>query len=233
MWNERTGHLVGGHQRLAILDDLEGGQAYQIGVARLDVPLEREVEINVALNNEQLRGEFDQDKFFALLQATPAPSLEGMGYTRADLEMEFGPGPQLDVLFGTPPALPELGPAVEEEDEAEADPLSTNNGRTPAQTSAPEAYLLLAFPSWAVKERFLLSLERPGDLRMMASDELRQYLKEAPDGSDPTADVPVPGDRADGDHERALQPAGDVGAGAAETPGRAAPARRRRTPGVE
>lgn len=235
VWNERTGHCVGGHQRLSILDDLEGGPDYTLGVARLDVPLEREAEINIALNNEQLRGEFDQEKFFQLLQGEHAPSLEGMGFTRADLEMEFGPGPQLDALFGTPAALPELGPEVEDEDEATM--VTAPSEDTDAEPSggpdaeAAEGYLLVAFPTQHVKARFLMSLERPGDLRLMASDEFVSYLEAPHDHG--TADVSVPGDSADGDHQRALQPAGDVGERAAEAAGGAAPARPRRTRRVE
>lgn len=47
VFNRRTGHLVGGHQRLAVLKDL--GYA-ETEVVVVDLPLEQEKALNVALN---------------------------------------------------------------------------------------------------------------------------------------------------------------------------------------
>jgi hypothetical protein len=189
VWNGRTGHLVGGHQRLSIIDDLEGGAAYSLGVAAIDVDERREVELNVALNNEHLRGEFDPDRFFALLRSEPAPTLDGMGYTKADLEMEFGAGPDLDAVLGAPPAAAE--PPVVVEDDEDAAAIAEAAGASPGDGPAPtaEAYLLIAFPTWTVKERFLMALERPGDLRLMAGDELQTYVRGGDDGADQSSGV--------------------------------------------
>ncbi len=38
VWNRQTGNLVGGHQRLSILDDLEDGKDYSLTVQMVDVP---------------------------------------------------------------------------------------------------------------------------------------------------------------------------------------------------
>src|SRR5262249_4171853 len=46
VWNERTGNLVGGHQRLAQLDALEGSPDYSLDFAVIDVSPEKEVAIN-------------------------------------------------------------------------------------------------------------------------------------------------------------------------------------------
>lgn len=65
VWNERTGHLVGGHQRLAIL--LETGVT-EVPVVVVSLSLEREQALNVALNNEQVAGRWDTVKLQDLLR---------------------------------------------------------------------------------------------------------------------------------------------------------------------
>src|SRR5689334_15689334 len=49
VWNERTGHVVGGHARLAILKEL-GVAEVPVSVVRLDDARER--ALNVVLNNQ-------------------------------------------------------------------------------------------------------------------------------------------------------------------------------------
>ncbi len=62
VWNERTGNLVGGHQRLKIL--LEKGAA-EVECVVVDLPLEREKVLNIALNKVQ--GGWDEKKLADLL----------------------------------------------------------------------------------------------------------------------------------------------------------------------
>ena len=64
VWNERTGHVVGGHQRLQVLQD-DGATEVQVSVVSL--PLEREKALNVALNNARVGGDWDIDKLGELL----------------------------------------------------------------------------------------------------------------------------------------------------------------------
>jgi hypothetical protein len=80
VWNQRTGHLVSGHQRLASLKALYGGElvidgeclsapdgtAFPIRV--VDWPLEMEKQANLAANNPHIGGEFD-GSVGALLEA--------------------------------------------------------------------------------------------------------------------------------------------------------------------
>ena len=47
VWNKRSGNLVSGHQRLSILDDLEGGRDYSLTMAVVDFDDITEKEINV------------------------------------------------------------------------------------------------------------------------------------------------------------------------------------------
>jgi ParB-like chromosome segregation protein Spo0J len=51
VWNEQTGHIVSGHQRLKILQD-KGPT--EIEVAVVDLPSDREKALNITLNNSQV-----------------------------------------------------------------------------------------------------------------------------------------------------------------------------------
>ena len=62
IWNSATGCVVGGHQRLKVLQDL-GMAEVDCVVVELDV--EREKALNVALN--KISGEWDKDKLALLI----------------------------------------------------------------------------------------------------------------------------------------------------------------------
>lgn len=62
VWNQQTGHLVGGHQRLAVLKH-QG--ATEVDVSVVDLSLEQEKALNLALN--KIQGGWDDQKLAALL----------------------------------------------------------------------------------------------------------------------------------------------------------------------
>jgi ParB-like chromosome segregation protein Spo0J len=53
VWNKRTGHVVGGHQRLKVLER-EGAKTTKVVV--VDLTPEREKALNVALNSRHIQG---------------------------------------------------------------------------------------------------------------------------------------------------------------------------------
>ena len=65
VWNARTGHIVGGHQRVEIL---RRRGVREVECVVLDLPLEREQALNVALNNPRVGGDWDPDKLIDLLE---------------------------------------------------------------------------------------------------------------------------------------------------------------------
>lgn len=82
VWNRRTGHLVGGHQRLRVL--LERG-VKEVDVSVVDLPLEKEKALNVALN--KIQGEWDEEILAMLLRELEATGqLDLTGFTRAELD---------------------------------------------------------------------------------------------------------------------------------------------------
>jgi ParB-like chromosome segregation protein Spo0J len=89
VWNELTGHVVGGHMRLAILKEL-GATEVPVSVVRL--PDAREKALNVVLNNQEAQGRYDPEKLADLLHELadlPELDLTGFGaHTLAALELQ-------------------------------------------------------------------------------------------------------------------------------------------------
>ncbi len=89
--NAQTGNtVVGGHQKLRILDELnhydgkthEGD--YLLRVELIDVDAQTEKQLNIALNNPNVGGEWDLD---ALARLVPDIDYKAAGLTEADLNM--------------------------------------------------------------------------------------------------------------------------------------------------
>lgn len=82
IWNERTGHIVGGHQRIKALRDM--GET-EVTVSVVDLDDIQEKELNVALN--KITGEWDDDKLSVILNE--------LGEEAADTGFTL---PEIDVL---------------------------------------------------------------------------------------------------------------------------------------
>lgn len=91
VYNVRTGNLVGGHQRLKVLDELEGTDDYTLTVQQIDVDENEEMLLNMALNNPSLQGHFEsdlqRDLFAHLMDA--GVDIEGAGYTTTDVQTMY------------------------------------------------------------------------------------------------------------------------------------------------
>jgi ParB-like chromosome segregation protein Spo0J len=77
IWNEATGHVVGGHARLRILK-AHGVKEVPVSVVRLSPA--REKALNVLLNNREAQGRFDPNKLADLLtelEELPESTLTG------------------------------------------------------------------------------------------------------------------------------------------------------------
>ena len=78
IWNESTGHVVGGHLRLRILRDL-GIPEVPVSVVRLSAA--REKALNIVLNNGEAQGRYDTAKLADLLdELGDLPELASTGF---------------------------------------------------------------------------------------------------------------------------------------------------------
>ena len=73
VWNERTGNLVSGHQRVSILDKQNGYKPdkpetdYDLLVTKVNLSDEEEKSQNIFFNNTLAQGYFDDDKLKSLM----------------------------------------------------------------------------------------------------------------------------------------------------------------------
>jgi hypothetical protein len=88
-WNETTGNVVGGHQRLDGLDALAGTANYELDVAVIAVDEIREKELNLLLNNQEAAGDFDMEGLQNILR-TDGLDIEGTGFDHGDIFKLFG-----------------------------------------------------------------------------------------------------------------------------------------------
>jgi hypothetical protein len=94
VWNENTGHVVGGHARLRILHTL-GVTEVPVSVVRLSDAHEK--ALNIVLNNHEAQGRFDATKLADVLtELEPLPELPLTGFDATmRRNLELAPLPEL------------------------------------------------------------------------------------------------------------------------------------------
>lgn len=90
VWNKLSTNLVSGHQKLSILDELNGydqktkANDYLLKVEAISVDLKTEKELNIFFNNPSSQGEWDYDKLRELI---PDIDYKSAGLTDEDLNI--------------------------------------------------------------------------------------------------------------------------------------------------
>lgn len=93
VWNERTGHIVGGHQRFKVLN-LDG--LTEAPMVIVNMSSEEEMAANLTLNNPEIEGEFSEEAL-ELLHSVQGADSDLFGKLRLDdltrnLEKKFKTG---------------------------------------------------------------------------------------------------------------------------------------------
>ena len=86
VWNRRSGNLVGGHQRLQQLDALEKREDYSLTVAVVDVDEAQEKILNLALNNRNIQGDWEEEQLGDLIRALSEDDFAAVGLTESDVD---------------------------------------------------------------------------------------------------------------------------------------------------
>jgi len=89
IWNRITGHIVGGHQRVSILDALHKTKNYRLRVAAVELDLKTEKETNLFLNNENAQGDWDMELLDKMFKENEI-SAEAAGFDLGDIFRTFG-----------------------------------------------------------------------------------------------------------------------------------------------
>lgn len=138
VWNERTGNLVSGHQRLNIL--LANGET-EAEVVVIDADEEDEKLANVAIN--KIEGDWDYEKLKELFEEIEDEDIKFTGFTEEELNNLFDAGlPEFDDT--------ESGGGEKSGDETE---------KTPDEPEKPkelhEFNIFLSFPTKELAEKWM------------------------------------------------------------------------------
>lgn len=177
VWNEATGNLVSGHQRLKQLDSLEKTDDYMLTVAVVRLDEKTEKEQNIFFNSLSVQGYFDFD---ALLDILPDINAFDAGFTESDLNII---GFEYEAQeFVTPEASAvksEIAAMYDDQEEEEApDDYEQRKAAVKAQKALQkeisdrrvdegETYIMVSFNNFAEKRNFL---------RRIGVDESKTYL---------------------------------------------------------
>lgn len=102
VWNSRTKHVVGGHQRIDALKSLGKTEAQVVVV---DLPESEEKALNITLNNPMIAGEFTDDLQAILAELSAMPDLE-FEELRLDALLDVSLGGIVEDEIPEPPKKP-------------------------------------------------------------------------------------------------------------------------------
>lgn len=168
--NRRTGHLVSGHQRISILDQLEnykpGESDYSLDISVIDVDEKTEKELNVFLNNPSTQGEWNLD---ALKGFFDEIDFQDMGFTMADVTALTGDFFQPDTV--------DTKPATETKDQLAAIKDARKKGQEKmAEADNVDYYLVVVCQDQADKDDLAFRLGLPIGMTYVKAAELRNIL---------------------------------------------------------
>lgn len=108
--NELTGYVLGGHQRLAVMDSCEryanGKNDYALDVAVVNVSEKEELEMLVFLNNPSAQGSWDVD-MLAQFNQELGLDFGNMGFDKIDVDLLFDGDSRFSEVFADVPAVEE------------------------------------------------------------------------------------------------------------------------------
>lgn len=170
-WNRQTGNLVGGHQRLAILDALHGSPDYTIDVSVVDLPPKDEAELCVQLNSPGSQGEYDPEKFRELFESFPDLDSVDLGMDQMDLEILFQ-GMDVDVATLAQKEEPKEPESVKETLN-ELERINALKRRKQEykgdvrKDDDPRFFTIIVFDNNDEREKFLQFIEQPAQTKYL------------------------------------------------------------------
>ena len=160
VWNIKTTNLVGGHQKLSVLDELQKYNPetkendYTLRVEKVNLDPKEEKEQNIFLNNKNAQGEFDSDVLKDLLGDI---DFELAGFGQDDLDLlgfEFEPL------------------ALEKSDTPSPTPSETKDSSSEAET-----YVMLAFDSNDSKLAFMKRFDLNPSDTVIQGEEFAEQIE--------------------------------------------------------
>jgi hypothetical protein len=181
--NSATGNtVVGGHQKVAILDELAKGEDYKLKVELIAVDAKTEKQLNIVLNNPNIGGGWDYSRLRELI---PDIDYKDAGLTDEDLSLVG-----LDNLFKTEEennladSLNDMMQPVEDEHKEEIDAKKAakvahmkdvkaqvkDNAQKKAEDM--DAYVMLSFDNYDSKVAFMQRLGYDVNAKFIKGEDL-------------------------------------------------------------
>lgn len=191
--NSQTGNtIVGGHQKVAILDEMYKypDNDYSLRVEMISVDRETEKTLNIALNNGNISGQWDFD---ALARIVPDIDWKDAGLTDADLNM-IG----VDFLLQTEEessiadSLKDMMAEVTEQNEAEKAQRQIERAEKVAhmkevkqqvkenaqkQAEDMDAYVMLSFDTYEAKTTFMERFGYDPDMKFIKGELFDEQIE--------------------------------------------------------
>ena len=173
IWNRSTGRLVGGHQRIEIMDSEARGKDYEIDVKVVELDDKAEVKLNVLLNNASAMGEFDFDAIKSLSESFEI-DLGEMGFSPQDLAIDFEFDSGIDTT-----AAHDIGEAKQHKLDARAKGQKAGQAGEVGTTDAKysDFAFQMVFESNPEKATFLGKLGFAGNSKAVKADLLMSAIR--------------------------------------------------------
>jgi hypothetical protein len=177
--NRRTGFIVGGHQRLAAIDAIEGSDQYALDVAMVDLTDQEERESNVFLNNASAQGEWDMEALEAMLK--DGMDIAAAGFDELDAQMLFSDA-ALSPMFANEMQPESVQAAVAELTEIEKATYREKRKdyrERIKERDDSEFYAVVVFKDREAQTAFVVAAGYPDNARYLDGDRLASRLKPA------------------------------------------------------
>lgn len=171
VWNAKSGFIVGGHQRIDVLDEINSYDGtpetdYLVNVEKVELESKEELELIVLLNNRSVQGEFDND---LLAEIIPMIDYQAAGLDDYDLNflgvMLDEPEPAaLDIMAD----LEEVQKPAEEKKAHVKEMRKQFAEKKVNEVQEGESYFMMTFDSYQAKAAFM---------QRFGFDPLDKYVK--------------------------------------------------------
>lgn len=153
VWNERTGNLVSGHQRIAALDALEHNKNYDITVAAVDLDAKQEAKLNVLMNNKDLQGDFDVNQLENMMKEFDFSLEDDFGFDESTIDFMTGGDENFGRAVDDTPAVKAEKAQIEDVREARK-----SGKKDMAEKNDANNYITVFFKTADDRKKFMRSL---------------------------------------------------------------------------
>lgn len=182
VWNERTGTLVGGHQKVRILDELQKYDTdtkendYLIRVEKVNLSEKEEIEQNIFLNNKNAQGEYDTDLLAGLIDNIDykLAGLDDYDLNLAGIKIEAFLDDPEDEVEEIP--LEKIKTAEEKKDHVKKMKEEIRE-QSAKEIQEGDTYVMLSFSSFEQKREFMLRFDHDPTANIMSGDEFSDQIE--------------------------------------------------------